>query len=127
MRPEDQDLLTAALAEAEADDFRSASLERTLKFVRKRRRTRRLLRAAAATVCLATLAATAIWRRGEGQPIPPPSHAPHLAAAAVPTVPGTSIRVLSDDDLLALFPGRPVALLGPAHDRQLVFLDEPRN
>ena len=34
---------------------------------------------------------------------------------------------MSDDELLAMFPGRPVALLGPPEDRRFVFLDEQRS
>ncbi len=41
-----------------------------------------------------------------------------------PIVPGTSIRLVSDEELLAMFPDRPVALVGPPENRQFVFLDE---
>jgi hypothetical protein len=37
----------------------------------------------------------------------------------------TGVRLLTDEQLLAMFPGRPVALIGPAGDQRLVFLDEP--
>lgn len=43
------------------------------------------------------------------------------------TVPGTSIKLVSEEELLALFPDRPVALVGPPEDRRFVFLDEARN
>jgi hypothetical protein len=48
------------------------------------------------------------------------------AQPAVQTVPGTNIRLVSDEELLAMFPGRPVALVGPPEDRKFVFLDEQR-
>ena len=43
------------------------------------------------------------------------------------TIPGTSIQVLSDEQLLALFKGRPVALVGPAGHQRLLLLDEAAN
>jgi hypothetical protein len=35
------------------------------------------------------------------------------------------VRVISDEELFALFPGRSLALVGPPGHQQLVFLDEP--
>jgi hypothetical protein len=40
---------------------------------------------------------------------------------------GTPIRVIGDEELLGLFQGRPVALLGEAGHQRLVLLDEPVN
>jgi hypothetical protein len=36
------------------------------------------------------------------------------------------IKVISDEDLLALFPDRSMALLGPPGQQQLVFLDKAK-
>ena len=43
------------------------------------------------------------------------------------TIPGTSIRVVNDDELMAMFPNRPVALVGPPERRQFVLLDEKQH
>jgi hypothetical protein len=40
------------------------------------------------------------------------------------TIEGTPIRVIGDEELLALFQGRPVALLGEPGHQRLVLLDE---
>ncbi len=40
-------------------------------------------------------------------------------------IPGTSIRVLNDEQLLALFKDRPVALVGQPGNQRLLLLDEP--
>jgi hypothetical protein len=34
------------------------------------------------------------------------------------------VKLITDDELLALFPDRPVALIGKPGQQQLVFLDE---
>jgi hypothetical protein len=126
MRSEEQDLVADTMSQGVADDFRAASLERTLAFVRNQRRTRRRIRAAVAFAGLMALTATAIWWHGGGREVAPKATPPRLAALAStsPTVPGTTIRILSDEQLLGMFPGRPVALMGPPDHRQLVFLDE---
>jgi hypothetical protein len=36
------------------------------------------------------------------------------------------VRFISDDELLSLFPGRPVALIGAPGQQQFVFLDHNR-
>jgi hypothetical protein len=35
------------------------------------------------------------------------------------------VKLINDDELLALFPDRPVALIGKPGQQQLVFLDKP--
>ena len=51
---------------------------------------------------------------------------PATVATVVPSVKvPASVRFISDDELLALFPGRSLALLGPPGRKTLVFLDQP--
>ena len=40
------------------------------------------------------------------------------------TIPGTDIRVINDEELFALFPDRPMALVRKNGETSLVFLDE---
>ena len=37
---------------------------------------------------------------------------------------GTSIRILSDEELFAMFPNRPRGIIGPPDSPQILFLDE---
>lgn len=46
------------------------------------------------------------------------------AASVSATVPGTRIRLLCDEELFAMFPGRPAALIGSGDERRFVLLDE---
>ena len=39
-------------------------------------------------------------------------------------IPGTNIRVLSDEELLAFFKGRPVGLVGPPENQRLVLFGD---
>jgi hypothetical protein len=43
------------------------------------------------------------------------------------TVPGTRIHVLTDEQLLDMFQGRPVALVGPPGNQRLLLLDQAAN
>lgn len=43
----------------------------------------------------------------------------------VRTIPGTSVRLVSDEEMLALLKDRPIALIGQPGRQRLVLLDEP--
>jgi len=126
-KPDHDELLNEVLSESAPQNFREASLLRTLTSARRHRRTRSALHVVGATgICFALLAGV-IWHQRNSSSTAnnrPESVAPIQASA--PTVPGTNIRLVSDDELLAMFPDRPVALLGPPDKRQFVFLDEHR-
>jgi len=54
-------------------------------------------------------------------------HAKDYTATAIPSAAPASaapVEIISDDELLDLFPGRAVALVGPAAHRRLIFLSE---
>jgi hypothetical protein len=135
MKPDQKHpLLNELLSDDQLDDLRGATLEQGLRLVRRRRRLRRVARTSGwigILVALAIAIPTLFWSQ------PASDHATQttdsegviLAHAAVePPVESdadTGVRFLTDEQLLALFPGRPVALIGPAGDQQLVFLDEP--
>ena len=114
-RNQDQ-LLTELLAGEEAAEFRQASLNRALRGLRRRRRRQEWARASVILLFLAVLAAVSLWPRGQ-QPVQPRKVA--AAQSGGPTV-------ITDDQLLALFPDRPVALIGKPGHQELVFLDETR-
>jgi hypothetical protein len=118
------ELLSDILFENGSMDFRNASLQRTLLSARRHRRARMGLRAAAAAaVCAALFAVPFLQRNSSRQSLAENTSHP---SPQVQTVPGTKIQVVNDDELLAMFPDRPVAIVGPPENRQFVFLDEQR-
>ena len=96
------------------EDFRAESLTHTLAAARRERKLRRLRSQIAGTAGVMLLAAVLLFPRGPRKTAP------------IVTQPGPSksaIRVISEDELLAQFPGRAVGIVGPPERRQLVFLD----
>ena len=118
--PEFDALLDDVLTEDKA--LRAASLEAGLAEMRRvhcrRRNARRLLLAGAPLLVAVAL----ICRRNFSE-----SEATNQLSAPVvevKTIPGTPIRVVNDEELLEIFKGRPVALIGTAGHQRLVLLDE---
>ena len=118
-----EQLLCDVLAE---DELRKATLLRGLAEMGRVRRQRRFFRAAA-VVCLPLIGLMAIV--GSRIFLDPKSsvQAPPRMARVEENVPGTSIRLLNDEQLLELFRGRPVALVGPAGHQRLFLFDEGLN
>ena len=125
-KPDHDELLREVFSEeTTAASFREASLQRAMTAVRRQRTVRR---AARATIAMAAVVAMAAWFGSTPRNAKGASGRMAIAspAAPVPTVSGTKIRLVGDEELLAMFPDRPVALLGPPQHRQFVFLDTPR-
>jgi hypothetical protein len=122
MKKEADELLADVLA---ADvTWRAGTLDRGLAEMKRVRRARRRARVTAIVAGpLALVAGLLLFRESPKSVRRPPS--PVVKAETV--IPGTSIRVLDDDELLALFKGRPVALVGPADRQRLLLLDEAAN
>jgi hypothetical protein len=127
-------LLDELLSDDPLDQLRAATLEQGLQVVRRRRRLRRVARTSAWIGMLAALAVAipALFRSQPAydhatQPTVPET----VAIAQIELAPPAEsqdemgVHYLTDEQLLALFPGRPVALIGPPGDQRLVFLDEP--
>jgi len=88
---------------------------------------RRIARLTLAATPLLMLAALWIAPRFRDPPAPSPPLATSPAAAPAPIaklIAGTPIRVINDEELLAVFQGRPIALLGEPGHQRLVLLDE---
>lgn len=119
-------LLTEILAGEEVSGFRQTSLELGLRALKTRQRRRQIARIC--MVCSFALLAggAVIW--GSWQTLSTgrdsAATAPRVATttAPAPTVAG-DVKFISDDELLALFPDRSVALIGKPGHQQLVFLD----
>ncbi len=122
-RAEPDELWGDLLAENTPGGFRETSLARTLAVVRQHQRHRRVCRLAviAASPCVLLLGLV-LWQ--ERVATLPQTISSEPAAQASGVVPGTHIRLITDDELFAMFPNRPVALLGFAEDRHFVLLDE---
>ena len=115
MNSSDQDRLWRdVFSDEKLEAMREATLRAGVAAARGRRRNRLILSAAAGMVA-AGLALAVSWRRPQ-----PPAR---LVPVAVARPAESSVKFISDQQLLALFPNRPVALIGPAGSRQLVFLD----
>jgi hypothetical protein len=116
-RDRNEELLNELFGETAS--FRDATLEQGLRAVRRTRRRRSVWRAAPVFVAL-ILAAVFLARNFRHMV----TTAGNRDVASVKVVPGTTIRVLSDDELLAFFKGRPVALVGQPGNQRLVLFDE---
>ena len=123
-RPED-DLLGDVFPKAA--DFRAASLERMLFAARRQRQRRKVVHVGGILTMGLCLTVLLLKTRNNVETTPPQvAIISSPSQNHFPTVPGTGIRVLSDEELLAIFKDRPVALIGPPEARQFVVLDEVR-
>ncbi|HUR60515.1 MAG TPA: hypothetical protein VM029_22535 [Opitutaceae bacterium] len=113
MNPSEQDrLLREVLADEALEQRRAASLEGMLGAVRLRKRRRALATSVLATLTVALTIALVAQRRLD---------APRDRTIA--PSPRPAVARISDDQLLALFADRSVALIGQPGQQQLVFLD----
>jgi hypothetical protein len=122
----EQDELLKQVFEDEAlGELRKASLEMGLDHLRRKRRQRRLAR-----LCLIALAAIAapilFWGSLHLTPEKPkPVAVSSRPAKTAPTEWRT--KIISDEELFALFPNRPMALIGKPGQQELVLLDQAGN
>jgi hypothetical protein len=125
-------LLNDLLSHQELEELRASTLDRGLALVRHRRRQRHTARLAGIVASL--LGAVAVcWLLIQSRPDhglvaqhPPGSTSGDTIEAPLAASRLSDVRQLSDHELLDLFPGRPVALIGPPGHQQLVLLDERR-
>ena len=123
-RTEQDRLLNELLAGEELDSFRRTSLERGLAAIRRQQRRRSAVRWSVG-VALPLALAVGVFL---GAPRGPRSRGTPAAASVRAEVPSpkpetAGVSRITDDELLALFPDRPVALIGKPGVQQLVFLD----
>jgi hypothetical protein len=124
--PERDELLDEIMSGDNASNLRETSLDRTLQAVRRQQRLHHTIRGVGA-VAIVGLVATVVWNQQRLEHDQIATSSPNVARTDVSkTIPGTSIRVLNDEELLAMFPNRPVALVGGPENRQFVLLDEKR-
>ena len=122
--PKEKRLLAELLAD---EDLREASLRGGLIAIRRKRVQQRSIRIAAAlsAIVLFILVSRNSERTStDGKQ----QHAALQSPSATPKViPGTTVRVLNDQDLLDLFPDRAVALVGPPGKQRLILFEAVNN
>jgi hypothetical protein len=115
-------LVDELLTGEELEAFRQTSLRHGLALIKSRRRRRNMGRISAMAL-LTFLVVLGLWTNRQAiQPLPTASISVRPTSASV-----SKVRLINDDDLLTLFPNRPLAMVGSAGHRKLVFLDQPAN
>ena len=125
---DDQDrLLDEILAGDELEQFRRASENQMLNAVRRSRRRRRATRVIAlCSLPLVAALALVMAHHGTSTRTTASNH-PQITPQATPISPNKpAVQTINDEQLFALFPDRPMALVGPPGHQQLVFLDQSK-
>ncbi len=118
MRKSDQDQLLAQILDGgDLDALRAASLARGLEAVRRRRSRRRFAILAVPIIALLVIFAPTLRR--PSSPVRPMAAHSKLAATEV-----ASVKYITAQELFALYPNRPIALIGKPGRQQMIFLDE---
>lgn len=118
-RSEQEQLLGELLDSERLTEVRGSSLELGLAHLRRRRQRERVMRGLlVAAVPLALLLVVLLT------PTSPRRVLPVKVASSAVTAASTPVKFITDDELLALFPGRSLALVGKPGQQQLVFLDQ---
>jgi hypothetical protein len=115
--PEKNELLNEVLGGDELNAFRDATLACGLDAMRRRTRRRRQFQAAAIMAPLLVLVLHSHFQRetpvvSRSVPAPPP-----LAQTG-------KVKYITEKELFALFPNRPIALIGEPGHQQFLLLDE---
>ena len=121
MNKSDRDqLLTDILGDDGLEALRQASLARGLDALRRRRLLRRGFEfAAAVAVPLVVVFAAVFHPQSRPAVQTAPQSAPPAAAAEA-----SRVHYINQQELFALFPNRPIALVGKPGHQQVLFLDE---
>ena len=126
-RTKRDDLLNELLPGDELAEFRRSSLELGLRAMAARRTRRQVLRTCAGCSLLLVLACALLWPRLPAHWTGQKSVAKMQEVATASSLARAgSVKFISDDELMALFPNRAVALIGKPGHQQFVFLDVRR-
>jgi hypothetical protein len=111
-------LLQALLGDDELAGLRQSSLAGGLEALGQRQRRRRQLWVA--TVILPLILLLASWHFRTW----PPRATVAFVAAPPPPIPTGKVKYIDQRELFALFPNRPIALIGPPGRQRFILLDE---
>ncbi len=119
MKHRDEDpLLQEIVADEPLAELRRASRHQGLEAVRRARRLQRARRAGAlALIPVVLILAISLHQRA--------GETPRTVNTAAAPREESGVRLISDEELFTLFPGRALALVGKPGQQQLVFLDTP--
>jgi len=119
MTDQDQNqLLDGILGDDELDQVRQASLLRGLKEMRRRRQRAMFARVSMLALPALLLAAAVFYPRYQ-----PTHQAPGPAALSLASEAASKVEYINAEQLFALFPNRPMALIGKPGHQQVIFLD----
>jgi hypothetical protein len=118
-RSEQDRLLREILEDGDAANFRATSLERGVAFLQRRRRRNRLAQTCALCLLPGLLILGLVLHLASRPSAAPPA----VRAAAAPPADTAKVKIITDEELFALFPNRALALIGSPGHQQLVFLD----
>ena len=123
-RSEQNEILNRLTAEMDLAELKRSSLESGLSALRQRRQRRRAHRAWALAILPVLLAGALLVDRSVGilRPKTPPTQ--HISAATGAGSQDSGARLISDEELFALFPNRALALVGKPGHQELIFLDQ---
>jgi len=125
--PDKDPLLKEILEDEKLAGFRRTALDRALEAMRRARRARRATRMRMLVLLpVLTLLLLSLPKLAQ-KPAGPASHAHPRQTMTVASAPvkEPGVKVISDEELFALFPDRPVALIGRPGHQKLVLLDTP--
>lgn len=117
-----QQLLKEVLHDNAVENLRQASLGKALASMRARRRIRHSLASAALLCIVATAGIPLAFKQTTPRSTRP---APVPARATQSTRPSLDIKDITDQELLALFPGQTVALIGSEGNQRFIVYDRP--
>jgi hypothetical protein len=118
--PEKNEFLNEILGDADLDAVRDDSLRRGLGAMRARARRRRQFQVVAIVGPVLLLALSGYFRPAQKIDLTSPVAAPVSPAVAD----DDKVKYINEKELLALFPGRPVALIGEPGHQKFILLDE---
>ena len=120
-RSERAQLLKEVLATDELAGLREQSLQHGLQAVRRRKKQRGMLRSGSLAILPIIAVSSLLYFRPNQAPVVTSNHTPATETTANHKI--GDIKLISDEELFALFPGRSVALIGKPGHQQLVFLN----
>ncbi|HIG31277.1 MAG TPA: hypothetical protein EYQ50_27120 [Verrucomicrobiales bacterium] len=132
MKPEYDPLLTDLLSDSESEGFRRELLKSTLTSLRRRRQCKRMAVIGLSSLCEVMLVLSLIHNLNPASNSKPvvqreTDSEPLLISqdsAAESVIPGTGIRILSDEELYRLLADRPIAMITAGKHTELIFLNE---
>lgn len=119
-------LLRELLPGNELSAFRQESLALGLAALQRKRQRRRVFRASTAAALVLVVASGLLWQLTRPPAAPRRPVSEDFARVSLPSN-APAATLISDDELLTLFPNRSLALIGKPGHQRLLFLDEEKN